>query len=372
MAVTEREISNTSEWLQNTKHITVDVEWLEPCLSWLKSRGNEYVDLKNDVYEQWLISDLSDSGFPVLPNQISTISKTFTQGIIILQMNSIVDIGASAYSQLKKLKNEINDDASVDEERTQAWQPKPCRMLKLELTDGRQTIGGMEYQPMRKLSTNLKPGTKILIKENTLCRSGMLFLTDDNVEILGGNVPHMVEENSQMNILQHLVRKANGDDDVGQQTDDNANHVLQNNDHSSQIDETNSQRLRDLESLLNDDDDFLAELDDDTINGGNSNGPINQPRASRQPAIIVIDDNSSQTGDTNPERDLESLLNDDDDFLAELDDDIINGGNSNVPINRPRASRQPATIDNDDVVANDQDMMDDELIRYIEENTEDF
>lgn len=35
-------------------------------------------------------------------------------------MNSIVDIGASAYSQLKKLKNEINEDTSVDEERTQA------------------------------------------------------------------------------------------------------------------------------------------------------------------------------------------------------------------------------------------------------------
>jgi hypothetical protein len=34
-------------------------------------------------------------------------------------MNSIVNIGASAYSQLKKLKNEVNENTSVDENRTQ-------------------------------------------------------------------------------------------------------------------------------------------------------------------------------------------------------------------------------------------------------------
>jgi hypothetical protein len=35
-------------------------------------------------------------------------------------MNSIVNIGSSAYSQLKKLKNEINEDASIDENKSQA------------------------------------------------------------------------------------------------------------------------------------------------------------------------------------------------------------------------------------------------------------
>ncbi len=34
-------------------------------------------------------------------------------------------------------------------------------MLKLELTDGEQKIEGMEYQPMKKLSTDLTPGTKV-------------------------------------------------------------------------------------------------------------------------------------------------------------------------------------------------------------------
>ena len=34
-------------------------------------------------------------------------------------------------------------------------------MLKLELTDGETTIEGMEYQPMKKISTDLIPGTKV-------------------------------------------------------------------------------------------------------------------------------------------------------------------------------------------------------------------
>lgn len=40
------------------------------------------------------------------------------------------------------------------------------RMLKLELTDGHDTVIAMEHCPISCLSTKLYPGTKILIKGN--------------------------------------------------------------------------------------------------------------------------------------------------------------------------------------------------------------
>lgn len=35
-------------------------------------------------------------------------------------------------------------------------------MLKLELTDGLQTIFAIEYSPIRQLSVNIKPGEKVI------------------------------------------------------------------------------------------------------------------------------------------------------------------------------------------------------------------
>jgi hypothetical protein len=39
MAATEQEIVNIFEWLETTKLVTVNIEWLEACISWLKSRS---------------------------------------------------------------------------------------------------------------------------------------------------------------------------------------------------------------------------------------------------------------------------------------------------------------------------------------------
>lgn len=37
-------------------------------------------------------------------------------------------------------------------------------MLKLSMTDGVQMVNGIEYEPMRNLSIDVTPGSKILIK----------------------------------------------------------------------------------------------------------------------------------------------------------------------------------------------------------------
>ena len=45
MAATEQEILNVLQWLENTKLISVNAEWLEACISWLKSRGTAHGNL---------------------------------------------------------------------------------------------------------------------------------------------------------------------------------------------------------------------------------------------------------------------------------------------------------------------------------------
>lgn len=83
----------------------------------------------------------------------------------LFQVNSIQDIGESAYSQwtkLKKLENEnVNVAATDSNEFTQTWQPTAKRCLYLTMTDGSQKVFGMEMQIIRGLDVNMKPGFKV-------------------------------------------------------------------------------------------------------------------------------------------------------------------------------------------------------------------
>lgn len=94
-------------------------------------------------------------------------------------------------------------------------------MLKLELTDGHDTVIAMEHCPIPCLTTKLYPGTKILIKGNFLantlrvtssknistttgpmrCVNKVLFLQPANVKILGGEVEKLSIENAYENVL---------------------------------------------------------------------------------------------------------------------------------------------------------------------------
>lgn len=96
-------------------------------------------------------------------------------------------------------------------------------MLKLELTDGHDTVIAMEHCPIPCLTTKLYPGTKILIKGNFLvntlrtrttsskyisttagpmrCVNKVLFLQQGNVKILGGEVEKLSIENAYENVL---------------------------------------------------------------------------------------------------------------------------------------------------------------------------
>ncbi|WAR27187.1 RMI1-like protein, partial [Mya arenaria] len=147
--------------------------------------------VNSQVYEQWLLSDLHELETSCLPADI----------------DSVVDVGVSFYSQSQKLQGTENPNIHVtaDEPTQKPWEQKPSRMLMLKLTDGHTSVQGMEYRPISALSPQTPPGAKILVQGPVLCRHGILMLLEGNVKFLGGEVDTLVEANTLINVLQSAM-----------------------------------------------------------------------------------------------------------------------------------------------------------------------
>eukprot|EP01103_Thecamoeba_quadrilineata_P011434 TRINITY_DN2729_c0_g1_i1.p1 TRINITY_DN2729_c0_g1~~TRINITY_DN2729_c0_g1_i1.p1 ORF type:complete len:466 (-),score=98.39 TRINITY_DN2729_c0_g1_i1:139-1536(-) len=89
---------------------------------------------------------------------------------IILQINSVKNVLAS--------------------ETKQEHEP---RSLMLSLSDGHTHINAIELQHVRELSVAIPPGTKLKIKSETQIKHGFLILESSRIEVLGGQVPSLVQ-----------------------------------------------------------------------------------------------------------------------------------------------------------------------------------
>ena len=80
--------------------------------------------------------------------------------LLLLQVQSVVDVSKPAYGQLQKLKGKSLDEVDTPEKKNP--EPKANRLLLLELTDGVIDLQAMEYQPLAQLNpAQLLPGTKV-------------------------------------------------------------------------------------------------------------------------------------------------------------------------------------------------------------------
>ncbi|KAG8455296.1 hypothetical protein GDO86_001478 [Hymenochirus boettgeri] len=199
-------------WLSSTWHVKVPDQWLEACINWIQEENNglslPQAEMNKQVFEQWLLTDLRDLEYPVLPAGILESLKFELNGFYAMQIDSLVDVSQPAYSQLQKLrgKDNTNEQVTAITQQTQKpWEMKPTRMLMLQLTDGTQHVQGMEYLPVPALNVNLSPGTKILIQGRISCRLGVLLLKSENVKVLGGEVEALTEEYTQSKVLSRLI-----------------------------------------------------------------------------------------------------------------------------------------------------------------------
>ncbi|NXH65913.1 RMI1 protein, partial [Hydrobates tethys] len=210
-------------WLSSTWHVKVPLTWLEACISWIQEENSgsnlSQAQINRQVFEQWLLTDLRDLEYPILPDCILDAPKGELSGFYSIQIDSLVDVSQPAYSQLQKLrgKNTVNEEVTASTQAFQKpWEAKPTRMLMLQLTDGIHQIQGMEYQPVPVLHSNLPPGTKITVQGNIAYRLGVLLLKPENVKLLGGEVDALLEEYSQERVLARLIDETENPNPVGQ------------------------------------------------------------------------------------------------------------------------------------------------------------
>ncbi|XP_063311066.1 recQ-mediated genome instability protein 1 [Pelobates fuscus] len=198
-------------WLSSTWHVKVPDQWLEACISWIQEENTSSLsqaEINKQVFEQWLLTDLRDLQYPVLPVGILESLKCELSGYYAIQIDSLVDVSLPAYSQLQKIRgrDNLNEQVTATTQVSQKpWETKPNRMLMIQLTDGIQQIQGMEYQPLPMLNCNLPPGTKILLQGTIVCRLGVLLLKSENMKVLGGEVEALGAEYTQDKILSRLI-----------------------------------------------------------------------------------------------------------------------------------------------------------------------
>ncbi|KAM8886362.1 recQ-mediated genome instability protein 1 [Spinachia spinachia] len=202
-------VRSVQAWLQASWHIRVPFAWLEACVEWLQEEAGgagrlSQQQINQQVLDQWLLTDLRDLSFPVLPEGLSQAQKTELSGTFCVQVDSLLDISQPAYSQMQKWSGSdcANDEVSAVTQFTQRpWEARPSRMLLLQVTDGVQSLEAMEYRSVPALSTALRPGVKLQLQGQMVCRLGMLLLGPPNIKVLGGEVEDLVERNNQAKVL---------------------------------------------------------------------------------------------------------------------------------------------------------------------------
>ncbi|KAE8897331.1 hypothetical protein PF005_g6488 [Phytophthora fragariae] len=131
------------------------------------------------LFGRLMQSDLHQSCRPALPPDVEKLDGSTIQGVCILQVVDVANIGANY------------------EHRTEFSAAGPARTLKLGLTDGHQLVFGFEFTPLPQFSVNVARGTKIVV-ENVPVRHGLLLLAPDNCQLLETTTDQPTRVNGQV------------------------------------------------------------------------------------------------------------------------------------------------------------------------------
>ncbi|XP_052891265.1 recQ-mediated genome instability protein 1-like [Anopheles moucheti] len=193
-------------------NIKVIDKWLAECVSFYMQENPKISNeaLFQFAFSQWLLADLNEIGIAVLPAGMDVKVEQHTlNGSFPVQMQYLIDISEPAYDQWRALYDKKMDEADdeVQMRKNQAPNVKKRRMLKLELTDGKQTVLAMEHSPINCLNTKLTPGLKLLLTGPMRCVNKVIFLEPRNVRVLGGEVDVLLITNAYENVLLRALNK---------------------------------------------------------------------------------------------------------------------------------------------------------------------
>ncbi|XP_025205637.1 recQ-mediated genome instability protein 1-like isoform X3 [Melanaphis sacchari] len=159
------------------------------------------------VVEQLSLSDFQEIALFSLPANLNNCDKRMLNGKYCLQVNTILDVGQSCYSQYNIIVKRDTSNTEIGDNKPAPWEPKPHRMLKMMCSDGRQDIVAMEYEPLHCLKEPFIPGFKIVVIGPVEYRKGVLLLKSSNVHFIGGEVEHLLIKNAPFNVLCRALNK---------------------------------------------------------------------------------------------------------------------------------------------------------------------
>ncbi|KAF2459502.1 RecQ mediated genome instability protein-like protein Rmi1 [Lineolata rhizophorae] len=183
---------------------------LKPTQAWLDSilptlRPNTPLPaLKQTALYRLLASDFTltlQSSRSILPSDIldARIKERRIIGSVPVQVIDIEDIGRSRWSQVEALEaaergettkgreiiRVVPSEDSTDADTTNSSSAGPHKLL---LQDAKGTeVYGLEIENIDKVDVNMNIGTKLLLK-NVVVARGVLLLTPERVDILGGKI----------------------------------------------------------------------------------------------------------------------------------------------------------------------------------------
>ncbi|XP_055594172.1 tudor domain-containing protein 3 [Uranotaenia lowii] len=159
-----------------------------------------------------LLEQLQDQGWHLLPAGIEKLLEG-TSGIIDVKQTvklaldaDLREIGGGALSSISSRGNktesidgnivvQILKIRNVSAPKANEESKAAPRLLKLTLTDGQTQYSALEGEHVPSISLDTPPGTKILLKNGPIrITQGLLILNANNVTVLGGKVPVLLEK----------------------------------------------------------------------------------------------------------------------------------------------------------------------------------
>jgi hypothetical protein len=144
--------------------------WLADAVQRIQPPPRSATDAAQSALLAALKLDIRRVAVASLPPDVAGKHKYRIPGPVIVQVDEIVNVGASADP-----RGDLGNS----------------RLLKYALTDGAQQVYAIELVPLRDLSTSTPLGCKLIIRDVEI-RRGLLILAQANVQVLGGSVEGLV------------------------------------------------------------------------------------------------------------------------------------------------------------------------------------
>lgn len=176
-------------------HIKIDAEKLKKVLPAQASMsgGQEGVSAAavsvSDAFRCILHANITE--LVSAPGQLPRNTGSLPQGV--LEAPALVQIQTSrdATQPLRPCADMDDADALLNAANQKATNH---RLLRLTVSDGAVEVPAIELKTLRLFHGIPTPGEKLLLKPGTEVRNGMIILTDDTVEALGGSEKHLRDE----------------------------------------------------------------------------------------------------------------------------------------------------------------------------------